>query len=405
MNISDRLIIESLRTGVPNPSVVRAMGSNQNALLKSCFDLLDQTRAQTTRTSNGLVFFGDFGAGKSHVLQTIAEEARQQGFIVSEGAISRNLQLGDSKQLLSLLLSQTTSANYPEDALPQTIADFLQTETSHTRFAEWAGRESSNGRLAEHFKLIAQNIGRVSYGSPEFEKLVDFLHGLGAAPQVREISGKRPTGTLPAGLRPWQTVRFISRLFLETGYAGWLILLDELELIRLVGTYPTVGRAKSYVGLSRWMGLESSGTTDGLAVIGCMTRGYVEQQILPGPDSPNELHVVPEKLWSSTTPELAPLAEEALAFLIEQSRHRDLQLVRPSDSFLHELQARIQTNYERAFGCKVSQQSISNTEFEPIRVQIRRWIVEWDLERHGINADVTITALRQSLDGDDDIDD
>jgi hypothetical protein len=381
------------------------MGSNQTERLDKCTQLLENTRAQTSRPSNGLVFFGDFGAGKSHALQTLAETARQRGFIVSEGAISRNLQLADAKQLLSLLLNQTTSSSHPEDAFPLAVADFLQADHSHGRFAQWAATEHSKGRLSEHFKLIAENLGRVSYGSPEFELLMDFFHGIGAAPQVRQITGRRPTGSLPGTTRPWQTVRFLSRLLVEAGHAGWLVLLDELELIRLVGVSPTIGRAKSYVALGNWMGQGDLGTTNGLAVIGCMTTGYAEQQILPGPESANELSVIPQKLLWSASPELAPLAEKALKFIVDNSRSKEHRLVRPSDPFLRELQYRLKESYERAFGCRVSEKLIANTEFEPIRVQIRRWIVQWDLERHHIDTNLSVQALHQNLTGDDDSDD
>jgi hypothetical protein len=149
------------------------------------------------------------------------------------------------------------------------------------------------------------------------------------------------------------------------------------------------------------MGLGSESITEGLAVVGCMTRGYVEQQILPGPESQNELRVIPEKLSTSANPELAPIAKRALDFLITQTGLKDQQLVRPTDEFLSTLQSRLRSTYGSAFGCSVSELPIVKAEFEPIRVQIRRWIVQWDLQRHGITADVTVQALAQNLEGDD----
>lgn len=405
MTITERLIIESLRTGVPNPAVVAAMGSNQASLLATCATLLDSTRKLEPRGSNGLVFFGDFGAGKSHALQALAEDARSKGFIVSEGAVSRNLQLGDSRQLLSLLLNQTTSKMHPEDALPLAIADFLANESLHEGFSAWAVREHSSGRLSEHFRLIAGNLRRIQYGSPEFELLIDFLHGQGARPEVKQMTGKSPTGTLSMAERPWQTVRFLARLFKDAGYAGWLVLLDELELIRIVGVSPTIGRGKSYVGLAHWMGLGNSKTTDGLAVVGCMTRGYVEQQILSGPDSQDELRVIPDKLRGSASPELAPLAKKALEFLVHEATKREQELIQPSDAFLRELQRRLKSIYEAAFDCAASDLPVVKAQFEAIRVQIRRWIAQWDLERHGIESNVSVQALIQNLEGDDELPD
>lgn len=402
MNFTNRLILESLRTGVPNPAVVRAMGSNQTGLLRACGELLDDTRRNLSRKSNGLVFFGDFGAGKSHALQSLAEDARQRGFIVSEGAISTNLQLGDSRQLLSLLFNQTTSTVHREDAFNQVLADFLTLDDAHPRFAEWVHREHSAGRLASHFKQIAEKIHRIKYPSDEFQILINFLHGQGGKPEIRKITGTMPTDSLLATDRPWQTIRFLSRVFLESGYAGWLVLLDELELIGKINQSPTVTRAKSYVGLAHWMGLGPDRTTDGLAVVGCMTLGYVEQKILPGPDSQNELRVIPDKLLASATPQLAPVAKRALEFLIEQAELKEHQLERPSDEFLKQLHDNLKLAYEESFGRSVSDAEIVKAEFQPIRVQIRRWIVQWDLERHKIETNLSVNALTQNLDGDDD---
>src|ERR1035441_1837601 len=47
-----------------------------------------------------------------------------------------------------------------------------------------------------------------------------------------------------------QRFRFVARLTQAAGYAGWVVLLDEAELI---GRYTSLQRAKSYAEIARWV--------------------------------------------------------------------------------------------------------------------------------------------------------
>src|SRR5215831_4495817 len=58
--------------------------------------------------------------------------------------------------------------------------------------------------------------------------------------------------TVPAKRLPFERFRFTARMAAGAGYKGWLLLIDEVELI---GRYTFLQRAKSYAELARWMGL------------------------------------------------------------------------------------------------------------------------------------------------------
>ena len=47
-----------------------------------------------------------------------------------------------------------------------------------------------------------------------------------------------------------QRFRFVPRLITAAGYRGWVVLLDEVELI---GRYSLLQRAKSYAEVARWV--------------------------------------------------------------------------------------------------------------------------------------------------------
>ena len=57
---------------------------------------------------------------------------------------------------------------------------------------------------------------------------------------------------------PPQRLRFTTELIKGTGYRGWVVLLDEVEL---VGSYSLLQRGRSYAELTRWMG-QATGETN-----------------------------------------------------------------------------------------------------------------------------------------------
>ena len=71
--------------------------------------------------------------------------------------------------------------------------------------------------------------------------------GLRQIGQQQSYSFPRPK----AAELPPQRLRFATELIKGAGYKGWVVLLDEIEL---VGSYSLLQRGRSYAELTRWMG-------------------------------------------------------------------------------------------------------------------------------------------------------
>jgi hypothetical protein len=94
-----------------------------------------------------------------------------------------------------------------------------------------------------------------------------------------------------------------------------------------------------------------------------------------------------------------------------QKDEKSLQLVMPSNEAVRVIQAELIKIYAKAYQTTVSAipiKDLSKSQ-DPMRVHIRRWIVSWDLERQGKNAELTDNRVEQNFDvmndDDDDIDD
>jgi hypothetical protein len=65
-----------------------------------------------------------------------------------------------------------------------------------------------------------------------------------------------------------QRIRFAARLIAAAGYRGWILLIDEVELI---GRYTLLQRGRSYSELARWMGKIDGDQYPGLATVAAIT--------------------------------------------------------------------------------------------------------------------------------------
>src|SRR5262249_16409751 len=71
--------------------------------------------------------------------------------------------------------------------------------------------------------------------------------------------------------QPLQRFEFISRFFSSAGYAGWLVLLDETEMISKYGLRQ---RGRAYAHLAQLLGLVRGARVPGLAAIATITKDY-----------------------------------------------------------------------------------------------------------------------------------
>ena len=81
-----------------------------------------------------------------------------------------------------------------------------------------------------------------------------------------------------------QRFQFTPRLMAAAGYSGWVLLIDEIEMI---GRYTFRQRAKSYAELARWMGKLEGASFPGITAI-CAINNDFENVILEGKEGHGE---------------------------------------------------------------------------------------------------------------------
>lgn len=395
--ISQRGIIEALRTGVPTRSAVTLLGSGQPVLDERFRLLLDSTKFGMPQNERGFVYFGGFGTGKSHVLEAFATKAINDNFVVSRVTVSQNLKLGTLNNVLSELLNNTESHQHHEDGFARLIADAIETKADFLPLIRWTEAEVRDARLGGIFEVIANSLSSLRYGSDEFETVLNYLRGMSVFGRVKTLLGARNVQSIPAAIHRPQCISFISQLFKTLGHAGWVILIDELELIRL--TPGKIQKGKSYAELANWMGLGSTRPAEGLAVIGCMTSGYVNELIRWSQTGPNERTEIPDAMeYSVSGHQFKSQAIAGMDFLDGCDSDSELSIKTPNEAMLTRVQNIVRATYESSYNAQVSPIPVTAGGIEPMRIHIRSWILSWDLERLNRSESIVSELLTQNFD-------
>ena len=179
-----------------------------------------------------------------------------------------------------------------------------------------------------------------------------------------------------------QRFLFTPRLILGGGFQGWVLFIDEVEL---VGRYSLLQRAKSYAELARWMGRLEGEQYPGLITVAAITDDF-ESAVL---DEKGDRDLIRERLEQKGTEEstlTAARAETGMRII----RRDVLQLKPPNDELLKASYERLRDVHSKAYGWTPPELAPTERSVtRRMRSYVRRWINEWDLRRFYPNADVS----------------
>lgn len=373
-----RMAIEALRAGVPNRGAIRLLGSHADALGERFTRALDGAWGEPLGGAGGeprapgLLVAGDYGTGKSHLLGHLRELALSRGFVVSTVAVSKETPLSQPAAMHAAALRGATVAGRPEDAVAAALGDLVGRPGAVQGLEEWA----TGAGLSPVFPAIAYLLGRelapelvwgieafLAGGKPPAQAVRARLAQLGAR-------GMFALGGMKAAQLVLERPRFLAQLFRAAGFAGWVVLIDEVELI---GRYGAVQRAGAYAELGRWLGLPPGETAPGIVVAAAIAEDFDRAVIQARQDDER----VPERLRLRGLPRQADLADAALAAI-----RRAPVLSRPDEAELRRHAVVVQRCYALAYGWDAPPASLQPREARrTMRHHIRGWIIDWDMQR------------------------
>lgn len=373
--VSLRRTIEALRSGVPNRDAVRELGSSQQHIEQRFAELLNEIQAE--RGNRGFLIGGDFGTGKSHLLEYLQHVALDRRFVASKVVISKETPLHDPVKVYRAAAGDAVVPDRRGGAIGE-IARSLDFDSAAFReLTNWVNSDEAG--LNERFGATLYLYQDLRQSDPEFaDRIVRFWSGdpIGVGEIKRRL---REAGEAASWVLSKVTVRdlalqrfrFAAALIVAAGYSGWILLLDEVELI---GRYSILQRGKAYGELARWVHGFDGERIPWLGSVLAITDDFVPWVI----DEKNDLEVVPARLRARNDELLAARAERGIAIV---SRERE-PLEPPSDEVLSETYRRLQELHSTAYDWKAPELRIElGGGARSMRQYVRTWINEWDLRR------------------------
>lgn len=378
MNLEARTAIEALRAGVPNRAAVRLMGTEESGVEQAFDELLRATAPDGPGNRPGIGIAGGFGTGKSHLLRYLTEVARTEEFVVSRVVISKETPLSDPGRVFEAAMRSSVLPNRTDDPLAAALA-ILRQSPERLDALDYAVRQPEAG-LAGVFAAILHLLRKSSTSAEVIRRFERFLAGgrmtsaafrqaLSAAGAARMFDLKLPS----AGALAEQRIRFASRLFQAAGFAGWCLLLDEVELI---GRYTPLQRAMAYTWLSIWLGLDRERRFPGIAAVYAITDDFVTAVI----DHRQDQDKLADRLRLKGRAHDAEMAVEAIRHI--QATVRQNRLRTPGLAELEGACLRLRHVYEAAYDWTTPELPQSErTATRTMRQYIKTWITQWDLQR------------------------
>ncbi|MDO9529716.1 MAG: DUF2791 family P-loop domain-containing protein [Syntrophales bacterium] len=384
MNIDEQVrnqrAIEALRNGVPNRDAVTVLGSNQPEIEDKFRRQLESTKHALTSgdRNEGIMVAGDFGTGKSHLLEYLMHLALEQNFVCSKIVISKETPLFDPAKLYRAAAEAAIVPGKRGSAMTEIATALKFNNQDYEDFRQWTHQEAGlNARFAATLFLYE----RMSNDPELSNRIIRFWSGdkIDSGEIKKYLKACREPVTykidkITAKELALQRFKFAARLILEAGYSGWVLLIDEVELI---GRYSLLQRAKSYAELARWMGKLEASNVAGLTSVFAIIQAF-QSIILEGKD---DFEKVPNRLRAKGTESdllLASQAERGMRVI-----QNEIKLLKtPDKDVLAQTYEKVKSIHAGAYDWDPpSVQSIENMSSARMRQYVKGWITEWDLKR------------------------
>lgn len=370
-----RRAVEALRAGVPNADAVRELGSTQHEIERQFRDRLAQ--ACHGMPTSGLLLGGDFGSGKSHVLAYLQHVAVNERFVASRIVISKETPLYDPVKVFRAAVANAVVPGRSGSAIAEISSALRFDSSDYADFYRWS--DSPQAALNERFPASLYLFENLRAQDREFvDRLVRFWSGDPIA--VSELKRKlRETGEAAT----WalsrvssrdlalQRFRFLAAMIRAAGFAGWVLLFDEVELI---GRYSPLQRGRSYAEVVRWLKGSEAEPLEGAFSVLAITKDFASEVIEGKLDSQQ----IPLRLRDRGEESLALRAERGMQAIEEEL----VKLTPPDNESLPLTYDKLKRIHARAY--KWLPPDVTHPDSlgsRQMREYVRAWINEWDLRR------------------------
>lgn len=300
-----RIQLEHLRSGVPLPPSVEPWVFGRAGVLSHLTELLDTVAAKGSRC---YALAANYGDGKTHTLRALWHQASVRNFVVSSVSVTRETALDRLDRMYPKLIADTYLPGAAQPGIARLVQDLNAESPEARQLLEWARlelhpkvhavlRNLLDGSSTDATLALLGDIERLDLGISDLRRI--HRANFGAPLKTTRFSAQRDVRSY---------LRLVDYLIRLRGYAGWVILFDEVELAGRLGR---VGRAKSYAHIGQ-LAIDAMGAGHLLSVFAVASNFYTEVLIRR-----KDNVMAPEALAARGDPAAAESCRRGIALLEE----------------------------------------------------------------------------------------
>ena len=208
--------------------------------------------AREENKSGGMIFKGKYGEGKTHMLHTAFTMASENNMVVSMVALGRETPMEKPWELYRRLIANTWLPGAHQPGFREKLEELTAGSSLTSELLAYTATQLDTNKL--YFLLAAMT--RTQDEDERAAFMADLEGDFAGQPLIkrsyRRISGSpaRFSGNF-SKTKHWRDYYcFMSHFFHQLGYDGWVILLDEAELIGRTGKKT---RMKAYLRIQDFL--------------------------------------------------------------------------------------------------------------------------------------------------------
>lgn len=322
-DMESRHIIEALRSGIPSRIVGRCFSDARPKVLRELSGHIEDVCER--QKSSGMIISGKYGEGKTHLLNTVFNMASENNMVVSYLSLSKETPMDKLHLLYPKLMANT----YLPKRLQPGFAQVFDTMTAGSRIASEMISYAAGQLQTDKLYYLLRACLNTEDAEEKFQLLADLEGDFIANATLRQIYKRIFNQTVKYNVNFSKTKHcrdyfaFMSHFFVQLGFSGWAILIDEGELM---GRLSKKGRLNAYRNMAYFLFPQRE--FESVFSLFAYSASYVEDVVIGKHDFENleEIHPVdPEPMRSVLgqivrTPQLSPLTEVEIREILEKVR-------------------------------------------------------------------------------------
>ncbi len=248
-DIEARHIIEALRSGIPSRAVGQYFSEARPRIMKDISDRLDRVCEQGK--SDGMVISGKYGEGKTHLLNTVFNLAHSNNMVVSYLSLSKETPMDKLYLVYQKLMQNTYLPRRRQPGFLQELEKLSAGSPVASEMLLYAAKHLETDKLYYLFRSYLNT----EDSDEKFLLQADLEGDFMANAPLKQIYRRIFSQTVKYNVNFTKTKHcgdyfaFMSHLFTRLGYHGWVVLVDETELMGRLGKKARLNAYRNMAGL------------------------------------------------------------------------------------------------------------------------------------------------------------